>query len=294
MYVQVSFPHPCGPEGTCPCMGLFFVSRQTRELSLPSNNKKMKKYIYPSQRVGVTEAGDPAFNLDLFDNLYRANIIITKNLTDTMIERLVKNSRSVILHLTCTGHGGTVMEPNVPAPETTRMQLQKLLSAGFPVSQVVLRIDPVIPTSAGRRTAYYVAALFAGLGITRLRFSILDMYKHVKDRFVQQGVSVPYSSFHASEAARKTTSDGIVAIARRYGYEVESCGEPDLPPTPCLSQKDIDILGLTDKITLEASAEQRKTCGCPANKSELIRKGRPHRCEHKCLYCFWKDMENEN
>ncbi|MBQ8482858.1 MAG: DUF1848 family protein [Bacteroidales bacterium] len=251
----------------------------------------MKKIILPSQKVGITEAGDPVFNLDIFDNLYRANIIITKNLTDSMIERLVKNSRSVILHMTCTGHGGTMLEPNVPAPEVTRMQMQKLLDAGFPASHVVLRIDPILPTVSGRKTAYYVAALFAGLGITRLRYSILDMYPHVKARLSKQDMPVPYTTFHASYAARKATWEGIAAVGARYGYTVEACGEPDLPPTPCLSQKDIDILGLRDKIFLESSAGQRKTCGCPANKSELIRKGRPHRCEHKCVYCFWKDKE---
>lgn len=251
----------------------------------------MKKIVLPSQRVGITEAGDPAFNLDLFDNLYRANIIITKNLTDALISRLIKNSKNVILHLTCTGHGGTELEPNVPAPEITKMQLQKLLSSGFPASHVVLRIDPIIPTVAGRKTAFYVTAIFAGMGITRLRFSIIDMYNHVKERFIRKNITIPFKTFHASLSARQTTWEMLSMVATRYGYELEACGEPDIPSISCVSQKDIEILGLQDKIILEASAEQRKTCKCPANKSELIRKGQPHRCEHKCLYCFWKDKK---
>ena len=39
--------------------------------------------------VGITESGEVAFNLDVFDNLYNANIIITKRLTDNLIKKIV-------------------------------------------------------------------------------------------------------------------------------------------------------------------------------------------------------------
>ena len=252
----------------------------------------MKNYVIHSQRVGITEAGDPAFNLFLFDHLYRANVIITKNLTDALIERILKNRHCIILHLTCTGYGGTAMEPNVPTPETMRSQVGKLLNAGFPASQVVLRMDPIMPTYEGRKIAYTVAALFAGIGISRLRFSVLDMYKHVKERFIEKDMPIPYTSFHASERARLNVYLGLKTIADKYGYVVEACAEPNIPQTPCVSQKDLDILGIND-ITLKDSAQQRRACGCPANKSELIRNGQPHRCEHQCLYCFWKDLDKD-
>ena len=47
--------------------------------------------IDKSQRVGITEAGEVSFNLEVFDNLYEANIIITKRLTDALIDKLVDN-----------------------------------------------------------------------------------------------------------------------------------------------------------------------------------------------------------
>ena len=65
-------------------------------------------------RIGVTEAGEIAFNLDAFDRLYKANIIITKRLTDELIEKLIEHKNKIILHLTCTGMGGTRIEPFVP------------------------------------------------------------------------------------------------------------------------------------------------------------------------------------
>ena len=65
-----------------------------------------------SQLIGVTETSDPCFHLDLFDNLYNANIIITKNLTNQLIEKLVENKDKELLFLSkeCNSNGciGTV------------------------------------------------------------------------------------------------------------------------------------------------------------------------------------------
>ena len=71
--------------------------------------------IDKSQRVGITEAGEISFNLEAFDNLYDANIIITKRLTDNLIDKLVENSNKCILHLTVTGFGGSKIEPFTPS-----------------------------------------------------------------------------------------------------------------------------------------------------------------------------------
>lgn len=252
----------------------------------------MKKYIHPSQRVGITEAGDPAFNTEIFDRLYDANVIITKSLTGRLIDKLVENKAKCILHMTCTGYGGTEIEPFVPDVDKTLTQIDKLISAGFPANQIVLRIDPILPTFKGRKKAYEVAGRFAGKGITRLRFSIMDAYEHVKKRFNEKGIDIPFNGFHASYMARKEVLYGMMTIGKRYSYEIECCGEPGINSIPCISQKDLDILGQTAKINLTDNAGQRKSCSCPANKTELIRRGKPHRCHHQCLYCFWKD-ENE-
>lgn len=244
--------------------------------------------IDKTQYIGITEAGDPAFNLDIFDRLYQGNIIISKNLTNKLIEKLLEHKDTCVLHITATGMGGSKIEPFVPTIEKTRKQLWCLIEGGFPIEQIVLRIDPIVPTNKGLLTAKNVLTLFSDLGIKRVRISFLDMYKHVKDRFDEENIKHPYEGFHASLVDRKNAFDEIVFLANELGYGVvETCGEPDFPSTPCLSQKDIDILHLTDVITLVGNKEQRHTCGCPANKKELI-KGKPHQCDHKCLYCFWK------
>ena len=248
-----------------------------------------KKRLKKDQKIGICEAGEIAFNLDAFDRLYNGNIIITKRLTNKLIEKLVGHKDKIILHLTVTGMAGSRIEPFVPKTEETYSKLLKLIEEGFPISHIVIRVDPIVPTEKGINTAMDVITAFGGLGINRLRFSFLDNYKHVKSRFKDEGIPELYGGeFHAPLELRLKFAKEIERVAHDAGFEsVEACGEPGIESISCLSQKDIDILGLTDKITLEGSAEQRDSCGCPANKSELLRV-KPHQCENKCLYCYWK------
>ena len=96
-----------------------------------------------SQRWGITETGEVAFNLDCFNNLYMGNTIITKRLTEKLIDKIVENKEKIILHLTVTGHGGDILEPLVPTVYQTREKFSILIEKGFPVGQVVLRIDRI-------------------------------------------------------------------------------------------------------------------------------------------------------
>lgn len=240
-----------------------------------------------SQFIGTTETSDPSFNLDIFDRLYKANVIITKRLTSKLIDKLIENKDKCILHLTCTGLGGTKLEPLVPTKEQTFVKFKELIDKGFPVKQVVLRIDPIIATNTGVYNAIKVYELFKGNGIERIRFSFLDMYKHVKERFNENGVRLPYETFHASTKLRMTYYENLLSISSDDSVTWEACGEPGIESIGCISQKDVDILGLTSEIKLDGSAEQRKECKCAGNKKQLI-KGKPEPCLNSCLYCFWK------
>lgn len=243
-----------------------------------------------SQYIGVTETSDPCFHLDLFDNLYNANIIITKNLTNKLIEKLVEHKDKCILHMTVTGFGGSKIEPFVPKPEKNLTQVRTLIDNGFPVEQIVLRIDPIMVTEKGADTALGVLEMFKDIGIKRVRVSFMDMYNHTKERFKENNISLPYETFHANESIRKHVFKILYTEALEMGYEiVQTCGEPGFENTPCISQMDVDILGLTDSIKLEGKKEQRTSCGCPANKRQLISWEKSKiKCGHNCLYCYMK------
>lgn len=218
---------------------------------------------------------------------HKGNVIITKRLTHSLIDKLVENKDKCILHITCTGMGRTKVEPFVPSPEQTRKMFDELIDKGFSVSHVVLRIDPIIPTDKGWNTAKHVLDMFKDSGIKRVRFSIMDMYNHVKERFEKAGFPIPYTTFHAPLEKRLEIFNKLKEIGDRDGFEVEVCGEPGIDSISCLSQRDIDILGLTDIIKLEGNKGQRKSCHCPANERQLVRQ-KPTRCQNSCIYCYWK------
>lgn len=252
--------------------------------------------VHPSQYIGITEAGEVAFDLSVFDRLQIGNIIITKRLTDKLIDKLVENKDRIILHLTCTGMGGSPVEPLVPTVEQTIQKYTQLIKKGFPVKQIVLRIDPIIPTQKGVFNAAGVIFRFAhntelpeGDRVPkRVRYSVMDMYPHVIKRFNEAGFPIPYQTFHAPAEQRQYVRISLVEVCDKFGLDLEACAEPDITPTPCISQKDIDILGLTKAVILTGSAGQRSTCGCPANKHELL-KAAAHKCNNGCVYCFWRD-----
>jgi DNA repair photolyase len=244
-----------------------------------------------SQYIGITETSDPCFHLEIFDNLYDANIIITKNITDKMIEKLIENKNKCIVHTTVTGMGGSKVEPFVPTVEKSVKQMKKLIDGGFPVEQIVLRIDPIIPTDKGINTAKNVLESFMNFGIKRVRVSFLDMYKHVKERFNDANIKLPYESFHADIHTCRKAYRIIFEAAKSCGYDIiDICGEPGFEITPCISQKDIDILGLSDKITLDGNKKQRSNCSCPSNKRQLISwVESKKKCGHECLYCYMQN-----
>ena len=241
-----------------------------------------------SQLIGITESSEVSFNLDVFDRLYNGNIIITKRLTNNLIDKLVEHKDKIILHFTVTGFGGSVLEPFVPPLEISRKKFGQLLDRGFPIDHCVLRIDPCIPTEKGLETMCKVVESFSDTGIKRVRFSVLDMYDHVKKRFNESGIELPYETFHAPLEDRKKMYDVLCELGEKYGFAVEVCAEPGIESISCLSQKDIDILGLTDKIKLVGNKGQRSNCSCPGNKVELIKDGFKKKCGNACKYCYIK------
>lgn len=233
--------------------------------------------------IGVTERGDPSLDFSWVNKLYDVNIIITKCLTDKLIKKVIENKERVILHITCTGMGGTKIEPNVYDYLKTYEQTKKLINEGFPVEQIVLRIDPIVPNKQGLKIVKKVLDLFIDTGIKRVRYSFLNMYNHVKVRLKNAGFKLPYTSFHAPDRM----IDNTLKLFSKYEdvYKFESCAENTKHKLGCISEKDLEILGV--KMDIKQGGYQRKGCMCLGNKRELLSSRK--RCGNFCLYCFWKD-----
>lgn len=250
-------------------------------------------------KIGITEAGDASLNYewtakaDTVDGM----ILITKNITDKFIDEIMEVKDKTILHCSCTGYGGTVVEPNLPSYQEQIKQLHKLLSYGFDVKHVVLRIDPIIPSLKGLELVEKVLAYAKETipDLERVRVSIMDVYPHVYKRFEQKGLAdnLPYTNRKLSIGDFKSIDEVLNKFQKRYGVKMEACAEPNLPSVyqiGCVSKYDLDILNLDMDDTYELK-KQRPTCLCIAPKQELLtykynQTGYNH-C-YGCLYCYWK------
>lgn len=263
--------------------------QNTSDTNLRNELKGLQKKISSelideSDYIGITELSDPALNLSWIPRLRpKANIIITKNV-EAIAPTLLKEKQRIILHATCTGLGGTIWEPNVPPAPIQIKAVENLINSGFPVKQIVHRLDPIILDTTTVKAHMLALQYFSDLGITRVRYSFCDFYPTVKDRFRRAGLIFPENTFSYSQKSMETFRNEMIKKFPHMTFE--SCAENLIDSIGCISNKDLEILGVKS-IELIGSKGTRRGCKCPLNKFELIRDV-PGKCKHNCIYCFWK------
>lgn len=255
-------------------------------------------------KIGITERGDAGIDLSWTDKLRNhavdGVVVITKNINDIFINNVMELYNSgftqIIVHCTCTGWGGSDFEPKVPFYQEQLRALQGLIDRGFPKRQCVIRIDPIIPTNRGiehvKEVLAYAQYKLGLLPDMRIRISILDEYKHVKQRFIQKGLNTVYEdSFYAP----KEMVQNVIDALNKYELQFECCAEPYLNNgnqfvhLGCVSLRDCKILGLEPENEL-INPQNRYGCQCLMCKTELLEnKGQ---CPHQCIYCYWKNRQN--
>lgn len=251
-------------------------------------------------RIGITEAGDPSLKYGWEDRLDEVNgaILITKNLTDKLMERILSHQDTpMILHISCTGYGHTAIEPNLPYVDQTIHQVKQLIQKGFDPARLVLRIDPILPTITGIEIFEHVLSEFQREvpEIQRVRISVLDYYPHVQKRFEQAGLKMEFPS---SDFFTRLNQKISMLKLRYPNLSFESCAEPRLKETNqigCISNMDLERMGLPLQDE-RFRKNQRKDCGCLAGKTELLsyypwQTGYNH-C-YGCLYCYWKTKKDK-
>ena len=253
-------------------------------------------------KIGATDGGDAGLDLSWQDKMNNVDgaVLITKRVTPAFIDA-VKDLPNVIVHVTCTGYGGTVVEPNVPKPKEQMEAALQLIESGFPKERVVIRIDPIIPTTKGMMRATSVFGMFLKRGFSRYRVSLIDMYPHVRKRFADCGLPSVYGGRFSPD---RETIEYVNHVLRGWKLlwkdslpdmplRIEACAEPLLNEaiiSGCVSEYDIALMGLPlDDDDVDSVGYQRKDCMCYSGKVELLTARKP--CAHQCIYCFWKDVK---
>ena len=251
-------------------------------------------------KVGITEAGDAGIDLSWTEKLENVDgaALITKCISPDFVDVVIKNKDKLIVHATITGYGGTVLEPNVPYPYEQYGAVMYLVERGFPKEKIVIRVDPIIPTSKGCEKALNVIKTFIDMGFYRFRISAIDMYPHARKRFVENNLPLPYGNSFSPKQEHLQAIDGLIIEAKNYlvslgkplrKLRIESCAEPGLTEAiacGCISAYDLWLLKLYNGEPINNSGYQRKNCMCYSGKVELLK--HKHPCPHQCLYCYWR------
>ena len=248
-------------------------------------------------KVGITEYGDAGIDLRWIKKIPKMEgaILISKNFTETFMENVLNlhEDNNIILHCTCTGFGGTKLEPCVPEYKTQLNNLKAIIEKGFPAENVVLRIDRIFPSKEGLERVKNVLDYFISLNldVKRIRISIVDEYDHVKKRYKECGWKPLYGiNFYASDEQIKMVGDFL----SKYPFIFETCAEEKLANLypekfiiqGCISEKDLKLMNL-EIPPLWENPQHRAGCHCLSCKTELLTPRK--NCEHKCVYCFWKE-----
>lgn len=261
----------------------------------------------PQYRIGATEAGDAGLDLTWVNKLDKVHgaIVITKNITPEFHDVVLRHWNKLVVHATCTGYGGSVVEPQVPPAKQFFNSVVALVKDGFPKEKIVIRVDPIIPTEKGLDRAQRVIELFLQEGFSRFRISVIDMYPHVRARFKEKNLPLPYGEgrFSPGRELLRDVDEMLIEVREFWSSEglirqvpnlrFESCAEPGLKqaiPCGCISEFDLKLLGLESDVGYNGSAQgYRRGCMCYAGKTELL--SHRHPCQHGCIYCYWRTRE---
>lgn len=264
--------------------------------------------------IGVTERGDAGIDFSwaerINDPQWAGAILITKRMSPQFNQLVMACRKPVIIHCTCTGNGGTWVEPNVPPFQEQLDNLADLIKMGFPSSRTVLRIDPIIPTPEflgnSERMIQYV--LEKNIPVGRVRFSLLDQYVHVTRRLQEQGRPPFYPDINGTRQFNPTYAmkHAALSILLKYPFTYATCAEDWAPAmaktitarmpvgTPrgkcvirgCVSTEDIALLGIPTPPAMQENPQNRTGCHCLSIKGELLTNRTP--CPNKCVYCYWR------
>ena len=131
-------------------------------------------------KFGITEREEPSQNYSWESNVDKVDgfILITKNITNRdFLKKVLRYKDKCIVHASITTLGNSFIEPNISSWEESIDVLNKF-SEIFPSVQLVLRIDPIIPSN---KVLKKVEQLIERSLVKRIRFSLIDNYKHLID-----------------------------------------------------------------------------------------------------------------
>lgn len=193
------------------------------------------------------------------------------------------------------------MEPGTVPYNIYLQSLRKLIDAGFPAENIVLRVDPIFPNEFGVKVATAVLKqrdIYIP-DVTRVRISIYDDYHRAREEMIRRGYE-PIDNIQKwkNESERRPSGEQVSLVGntliRNFPNQIfECCAEPELNKfkpdhfiwTGCLSHTDCKIMNIDVPDNIGINGQNRFGCRCLMMKHELLYN--KQRCSNNCAYCYW-------
>lgn len=229
------------------------------------------------------------------------NVIRCRDLSSIQLRKvLIDNKSKIIVHYTVSGYAGTPFEPKTPHPAVAYKNLQAFINEGFPPQQIVLRIDPIIPTEKGLEVVNTVLEVFQTLNIKRCRYKMFLYPKELSQRAALQQAfpliggnpyaSVEYGKVFYSSGPHHRRMVKELLEKWTWHYRFETCDKDDFVTSddavPCISVTDLQILGWKN-VKLVHDWKSKNRCHCPIGTIELSTKTNTQ-CAVQCMHCRHK------
>jgi len=217
-------------------------------------------------------------------------VVWTKNPENILTNKLLRDTlaayRQLYIHLTITGLGAGLLEPNIPPWQEVAGMLPRLVEFVGDVRRISWRFDPILrAVVAGEVLANF--ELFPGIiqevskaGICLCRTSWVESYAKVQRRCALRGIELkPYSL-----EERQAQAGELIRIAGEHSIEMQFCAMKDFPQSRCIDGELLSELHPDGLSCPNVRAKgQRPLCGC----TKSIDIGwYSQKCPNGCLYCY--------
>lgn len=192
----------------------------------------------------------------------------------------------IYCHITITGLGGTLIEPNVPPWQETLEILPELIRFVGLSERVRVRPDPIIYLRYNGKLfsnvdlAKKIIQNASRMGIKTFSTSFVNIYPKVGERLRKNGF-VPLE-YQASEK-RQIIID-LQKAAGESGATLYTCATPGFPSSKCIDGELLARLHpKNEPCRTDKAAGQRTLCGCTHSIDigwyDML-------CKSGCLYCY--------
>ena len=167
-------------------------------------------------------------------------VIWTKNpqnmITEGKLKEVLSSYSQLYVHLTITGFGDTILEPNIPKWENIIRMLPGLVDMVKGPERITWRFDPLIEVIIkGERLSNYdlfpvIAKQIKNDGITRCKTSWVEPYKKVIRRLDKKKINLEI----LSQDKRLKQSKELQKHAEKYGIDLSFCSMKGFSRSSCI------------------------------------------------------------